>query len=62
MITVHPYVGNTISEEHSSVPVADMIVLNYYDFMAIFLMAIASAAPKSFTKAKPCGTLPYGRG
>ena len=43
-----PIYWNTITEVHSSV---DITVLNYHQFMAMFLMAIASAAPKSFTKA-----------
>ena len=38
-------------EEHSTVPVVDITVLNYHQFMAMFLMAMASAAPKSFAKA-----------
>ena len=46
-----PIYWNTITEEHSIVPVVDIIVLTYHQFMAIFLMAIASAAPKSFTMA-----------
>ena len=45
-----PIYWNTITEEHSTVPVVDITVLNYHQFMAMFLMAIASAAPKSFTK------------
>ena len=40
-----PIYWNTITEEQSIVPVVDITVLN------IFLMAIASAAPKSFTMA-----------
>ena len=51
-----PIYWNTITEEHSTVPVVDITVLNYHQFMAMFLMAIASAAPKSFAKAI---TLPY---
>ena len=42
-----PIYWNTITEEHSTVPVVDIKVLNYHQFMAMFLMAIASAAPKS---------------
>ena len=44
-----PIYWNTITEENSTVPVVDITVLNYYQFMAMVLMAIASAAPKSFT-------------
>ena len=45
-----PIYWNTITEEHSTVPVIDITVLNYHQFM-VFLMAIASAASKSFAKA-----------
>ena len=46
-----PIYRNTITGEHSTVPVVDITVLNYHQFMATFLMAIASAAQKAFTMA-----------
>ena len=46
-----PIYWNTITEEHSIVPVVHITVLNYHQFVAMFLIAIASAAPKSFTMA-----------
>ena len=46
-----PIYWNTITEGHSSVPVVDITVLNYDQFMIMLLMAIAQAAPKLFTKA-----------
>ena len=46
-----PIYWKTITEEHSTIPVVDIAVLNYHQFMAMFLMAITSSAPKSFSMA-----------
>ena len=38
-----PIYWNTITEEHSTVPVVDITVLNYHHFMAIFLISFTMA-------------------
>ena len=53
---------NTITEEHSTVPVVDITVLNYHQFMDMFLMTIASLwLLLLWLLCKPSGTLPYGK-
>ena len=46
-----PLYWSKITREHSKVPVLDIAVFNYHDFMARCLMTITSAAPRSFAKA-----------
>ena len=46
-----PVYWSKITKEHSVVPVLDVGVFNYHEFMARCMMTVTSAAPRSFAKA-----------
>ena len=46
-----PVYWSKITKEHSVVPVLDIGVINYHEFMARCMMTVTSAAPRSFAKA-----------
>ena len=46
-----PVYWSKITKEHSVVPVLDIGVFNYHEFMARCLMTVTSAAPRFFAKA-----------
>ena len=46
-----PVYWSKITTEHSVVPVLDIGVFNYHEFMARCMMTVTSTAPRSFAKA-----------